>query len=76
MHLKALYQINARNTHVADDLQFIMQSTFLGVLTGQQEKIVLVLEQDLNPRLYQPLFWPSFLLLIISGDKSVEIYFI
>ena len=55
MHLKALYQINARNTH-ADDLQFIMQSTFLGVLTGQQEKIVLVLEQDLNPRLYQPLF--------------------
>ena len=35
MHLKALYQINARNTHVAENLQFIMQLTFLGVLTGE-----------------------------------------
>ena len=56
MHLKTLYQINARNAHVAEDLQFIMHSTFPGVLTGQQEKIVLGLEQDLNPRLCQPLF--------------------
>ena len=32
---KNLYQINARNTHVAEDLQFIMQSTLPGVLTGE-----------------------------------------
>ena len=35
MHVKTLYQINARNTHVAENLQFIMQSTFPGVLTGE-----------------------------------------
>ena len=45
MHLKTLYQINATNTHVADDLQFIMQSAFRGVLTGEN---VFVLEQYLN----------------------------
>ena len=52
MHLKTLYQINARNTHVAEGLQFIMHCTFPGVLTGHQEKIVLVLEQylKLDPR--------------------------
>ena len=35
MHLKIIYhdQINAMNTHVAENLQFIIQSTFLGVLT-------------------------------------------
>ena len=35
MHIKTLYQINARNTYVAKNLQFIMQSTFPGVLTGE-----------------------------------------
>ena len=35
MHLKTAYQINVRNTHVAENLQFIMQSTFPGVLTGE-----------------------------------------
>ena len=35
MHLETLYKINARNTHVADDLQFMMQSAFRGVLTGE-----------------------------------------
>ena len=32
---KAIYQINARNSHAAEDPQFIMQSTFPGVLTGE-----------------------------------------
>ena len=27
--------MNARNTNVAEDLQFIIQSTFPGVLTGE-----------------------------------------
>ena len=35
MHLKALYQINTRNTHAAENIQFIMQSIFPGVLTGE-----------------------------------------
>ena len=35
MHLKTVYQINARNTHVAENLHFIIQSTFPGVLTGE-----------------------------------------
>ena len=35
MLLKALYQINERNTHVTENLPFIMQSTFPGVLTGE-----------------------------------------
>ena len=35
MHLKIIYQINALNTHVAGNLQFIMQSNFPGVLTGE-----------------------------------------
>ena len=35
VHLKGLYQINARNTHVTKNLQFKMQSTFPGVLTGE-----------------------------------------
>ena len=35
MHIKTLYQINKRNTYVAKNLQFIMQSTFPGVLTGE-----------------------------------------
>ena len=33
MHLRTLYQVNARNIHVTEDLHFIMQSTFPGVLT-------------------------------------------
>ena len=33
MHLKTLYQVNARNTHVAENLQFIMESP--GVLTRE-----------------------------------------
>ena len=32
MHLKALYQAKARNTHVTENLKFIMKSTFPGVL--------------------------------------------
>ena len=36
MHLKIIYQINALNTHVAGNLQFIMQSNFPGVLTGER----------------------------------------
>ena len=35
MHQKTVYQINARNTHVPENLQFIIQSTFPGVLTGK-----------------------------------------
>ena len=35
MHLKALYQINARNTHATENLQFIMRSTFPGLLGGE-----------------------------------------
>ena len=35
MHLKTFYEINARNINVGEDLQFIMQSTFPGVLTGE-----------------------------------------
>ena len=34
MHLKTVYQINARNIHVAENLHFIIQSTPPGVLTG------------------------------------------
>ena len=34
MHLKTVYQINARNTYVAENLHFIMQSTLSGVLTA------------------------------------------
>ena len=48
MHLKTLYQINARNTHVVGHLRFIRQSTFPGVLTSQQEKIVLVFRVQIN----------------------------
>ena len=36
MYLKTDYQINARNTHVTENLQFIMQSTFPGILTGEK----------------------------------------
>ena len=35
MHLKIIYQINALNTYVAENLQLITQSTFPGVLTGE-----------------------------------------
>ena len=35
MHLKTVYQINARNTNVAGNSHFIMQSTFPVVLTGE-----------------------------------------
>ena len=35
MHVKILYQVNARNNHVAENFQFIKQSTFLGLLTGE-----------------------------------------
>ena len=61
---------------MAEDLQFIMQSAFPEVLTG--ENCICIgtsLIQDHNPRL-QPLFWPSFWVLIISADKSEEIQFI
>ena len=35
MHLKALHQINARIIYLAENLQFITQSAFPGVLTGE-----------------------------------------
>ena len=35
MHLKALSQINAGNTHETENLQFIMKSTFPGLLRGE-----------------------------------------
>ena len=35
MHLRTLHQINSRNTHVADNLHFIMQSACSGVLTEE-----------------------------------------
>ena len=35
MDLQIVYQVNVRNTHVAENLQFIIQSTFPGVLTGE-----------------------------------------
>ena len=35
MHPKTIYQVNAMNTHAAENLQFIMQSTFPVVLTGE-----------------------------------------
>ena len=35
MHLKPVYQINGRNTHVAENLQLIMNSSFPGVLTRE-----------------------------------------
>ena len=35
MHLKIIYQIDEMNTHVAENLQFTMQSTFPAVLTGE-----------------------------------------
>ena len=35
MHLTTVYQINAKNTHVAENLQSIMQSIFPGVLKGK-----------------------------------------
>ena len=35
MDLKTVYQINAKNTHVAENLHFIMQYTLPGVLTGE-----------------------------------------
>ena len=35
MHLRTLYQINERNTRVAEDVHFIMQLTCSGVLTRE-----------------------------------------
>ena len=35
MYVRTLYQINARNTHVAENLHFIIQSALPGVLTGE-----------------------------------------
>ena len=35
MHLKTVYQVNARTIHVAENLNLIMQSTLPGVLTGE-----------------------------------------
>ena len=46
MHLKILYQVNARNTQVVENLQFLMQSTFLGVLAGENCIGVLTLLQS------------------------------
>ena len=33
LNLKTLHEISTKNTHVAENLKFIMQSTFPGVLT-------------------------------------------
>ena len=35
MHLRTLHQINARNTHVPENLHFIMESARHRVLTGE-----------------------------------------
>ena len=35
MHLRTLHQIHVRNTHVAENIQFIVQPTCPGVLTGE-----------------------------------------
>ena len=50
MHLKTHYQIIARNTHVVEDLQFIMQSTFPGVLTGENCICVGTIFEAFDPR--------------------------
>ena len=35
IHLRTLHQISTRNTHVAENLYFRMQSTCPGLLTGE-----------------------------------------
>ena len=35
MHLRTLHQINERNTHVPENLYFIMESTGHRVITGE-----------------------------------------
>ena len=37
MDLRTLHQINARNTHVAENLHFIMQSSCPGELKGEHD---------------------------------------
>ena len=37
MDLRTLHQINARNTHVAQNLHFIMQSSCSGELKGEND---------------------------------------
>ena len=34
-NLKTLYPLNAKNTHMTENLQILMQSTFPGVLAGK-----------------------------------------
>ena len=77
---KTLHQINARNTYVAKYLWLysLKQSTcprvtrenYIAVGTNIWSYI-----QHLNPQLYLRLFWPSFWVLIILVDESVEINF-
>ena len=40
MNLKTLSLKNARNTHVTESLQFIIQSTFPGVLIAENGTVV------------------------------------
>ena len=40
MNLKTLSQKNARNTHVTESLQFIIQSTFPALLKGENCTVV------------------------------------
>ena len=68
MHLKALCQINAKNTHVTENLQFTMQSLFPGVL---REKIVLVLGKYFkpDPRSESKLLSTTVLTIILSAHQ-------
>ena len=69
MHLRTLHQINVRNTHVAENLHFVMQSTCPGVLTGENY-IGVVLEQylKLDPR-SESTTLSTTILTIIPVDK-------
>ena len=81
MHLRNLNLINKRNNYVVEYLWLysLIQSTTHGVLI--EESCIGVgtniwsFIQDLNKRLYLPLFWPSFWTLIIWPDKFVEVKF-
>ena len=67
MHLRTLQQINARNTQVAENLHFIMQSTCLGVLTGENYIGVGLDQRSESTTL------STATLTIIPAEKSVEI---
>ena len=66
MDLETVYQINARNTHVAKNLPFIMKSTFPGVLTLTGENCINII--TIFEAQYLPLF-TSVLIIILSVDN-------